>query len=131
MKPLPDGPFAKLLKTLAVVQSSFPPDEAPIRTGLITARKSPSHERAIRTLRAWDVQIDEAFFLGGGSKDEVLKAFRPHIIFDDQDAHLKSAARIVPSAQVPYLSGSQLRMDGMGPSAPWQARASNKQLETN
>ena len=104
-KPLPEGPFAKLLKTLATLQSEFDPDHVPIRTALVTARNSPAHERAIRTLRAWDVRVDEAFFLGGASKDEVLKAFSPHIYFDDQDLHLKTASPHVPVAQVPYRSG--------------------------
>ena len=129
MKPLPDGPFAKLLKTLAVVQSRFQPDKAPIRTALITARNSPSHERAIRTLRAWDVRIDEAFFLGGASKDEVLKAFRPHIFFDDQDVHLESAARLVPSAQVPYPSEGQLGLDGMAPSNPPTRKQTRRRIK--
>ena len=100
--PLPEGPFAKLLKTLASLQSEFPSDSAPIRTALITARNSSTHERVIRTLRAWGVRIDEAFFLGGASKDDILKAFCPHIYFDDKDAHLKTASLHVPVAQVPY-----------------------------
>lgn len=112
-KSLPDGPFAKLLRTLASVQSKFAPDAAPIRTALITARNFPSHERAIRTLRAWNVRVDEVFFLGGASKDGVLRAFRPHIFFDDQQTHLETAASIVPSAQVPYPSNSQLSFGGM------------------
>ncbi|SAY83347.1 protein of unknown function [Citrobacter amalonaticus] len=32
--------------------------------------------------------VDEAFFLGGVEKTKVLKAFKPHIFFDDQDVHL-------------------------------------------
>ena len=68
----------------------------------MTARSAPAHERVIRTLRAWDVDIDEAFFLGGLPKAPVLKAFRAHIFFDDQGTHVARAARDVPSAQVPY-----------------------------
>lgn len=102
--PLPEGPFAKLLRTLATLQAEFGPDNMPIRTALMTARNSPAHERVIRTLRTWGVRIDEAFFMGGASKDEVLKAFSPHIYFDDQDVHLKTASRHVPVAQVPYRS---------------------------
>lgn len=101
-KPLPEGPFAKLLKTIASIQGKFPPDQVPIRTALVTARNSPAHERVVRTLAAWDVRIDEAFFLGGISKDLVLQAFGAHIFFDDQDAHLVPAARFVPVAKVPY-----------------------------
>ena len=59
----------------------------PIRTALVTARNAPAHERVIRTLRAWDVRIDEAFFLGGIQKSEVLRAFGANIFFDDQTVH--------------------------------------------
>lgn len=101
-KPLPEGPFAKLLKTLSMVQKQFPKKSAPIRTALVTARNAPAHERVIRTLRAWDVRTDEAFFLGGIVKSEVLKAFRANIFFDDQPVHTDPASKMVPAARVPY-----------------------------
>jgi len=103
---LPEGPFAKLLKTLSLVQKAFPTDRCPVKIALVTARSSPTHARVIRTLRDWGVTIDEAFFLGGVSKDQVLKAFGAQIFFDDQDAHLASASRLVPSGRVPYLSSN-------------------------
>ena len=74
----------------------------PIRTALVTARNAPAHERVVRTLRAWDVRIDEAFFLGGIEKAEVLKAFGAHIFFDDQSVHTDPASKSVPAARVPY-----------------------------
>ncbi len=100
--PLPEGPFAKLLKTLSLIQKQFPKDESPIRTALVTARNAPAHERVIRTLRAWNVRIDEVFFLGGVKKSEVLKAFNANIFFDDQATHTDPASKLVPSARVPY-----------------------------
>lgn len=100
--PLPEGPFAKLLKTLSLIQKQFPKDESPIRTALVTARNAPAHERVIRTLRAWDVRIDEVFFLGGIKKSDVLKAFNTNIFFDDQATHTDPASKLVPSARVPY-----------------------------
>jgi 5'-nucleotidase len=103
-KPLPEGPFAKLLKTLSFLQKEFPKNKVPIRTALVTARNAPAHERVIRTLREWDVRIDEAFFLGGVEKSEVLKAFGAHIFFDDQPVHINPASRLVPAARVPYKS---------------------------
>ena len=96
---------AKLLKTISVIQREFPEDEVPIRTALVTARNAPAHERVIRTLRAWDIRIDEAFFLGGIQKSEVLKAFGAHIFFDDQSVHTEPASRVVPAARVPYKQG--------------------------
>lgn len=101
-KPLPEGPFAKLLKTISIIQNQFPPDEVPIRTALVTARNAPAHERVVRTLRAWNVRIDEVFFLGGIEKSEVLKAFGANIFFDDQTVHTDPASKKVPSARVPY-----------------------------
>lgn len=101
-KPLPEGPFAKLLKTISIIQQGFQDGEAPIRTALVTARNAPAHERVIRTLRAWNVRIDEAFFMGGVDKTEVLKAFGANIFFDDQSVHTDRASKLVPAARVPY-----------------------------
>lgn len=103
-KPLPQGPFAKFLKTISDLQREFPVEETPIRTALVTARSAPAHERVIRTLRAWNVRIDEAFFLGGIPKRDVLEAFNAHIFFDDQAIHTAPASEVVPSARVPYKS---------------------------
>lgn len=103
--PLPDGPFGKLLRALHRMQEGVP---GAIRTALVTARNAPAHERALRTLRSWGVSVDEAFFLGGLGKSEFLAALRPQIFFDDQDYHLAPASRVVPSAKVPYPSGSAL-----------------------
>lgn len=100
--PLAEGPFAKLLKTISLLQDTMDSKTGPIRTALVTARSAPSHERVIRTLRAWNVRVDEAFFLGGIEKSEVLKAFGAHIFFDDQSVHTDPASKLVPSARVPY-----------------------------
>ncbi|MGA2581293.1 MAG: 5'-nucleotidase [Bryobacteraceae bacterium] len=100
-KPLPEGPFAKVLRALAILQAfGETAGQNLIRTALVTARNSPSHERVIRTLREWNVRIDEAFFLGGVSKDKILQAFGAQIFFDDQEVHCQSAAKLVPTARV-------------------------------
>lgn len=99
---LQKGPFAKFLITLSQLQDDLQ-EHSFIRTALVIARNAPAHERVIRTLRAWNVRIDEAFFLGGISKTNVLKAFHPHIFFDDQKKHADSASLHVPSAQVPWI----------------------------
>lgn len=99
-KPLPEGPFAKLLRTLSNLQQDRSFAKPPIRLALITARNMPAHERVIRTLLAWNVRIDEAFFLGGVEKTAILEAFRPDIFFDDQDVHCERAAPKVPTARV-------------------------------
>lgn len=100
--PLHEGPFANFLRKLSALQDRFPYEECPIRTALVTARSAPAHERVIRTLRAWNVRLDEAFFLGGVEKKDFLKAFGAQIFFDDQSVHTISAATVVPAARVPY-----------------------------
>ena len=104
-KALPDGPFAKLLRTLSTIKVKYP---NMLRIAIITARNNPAHKRVILTLRQWGVNIDEAFFLGGVEKKEILKAFNAHIFFDDQEAHVKPASTQIPSGRVPYKSGSQM-----------------------
>lgn len=104
--PMGRGPFANFLETLSHVQGLFSESETcPIRTALVTSRNAPAHERAIKTLRNWNVKIDEAFFLGGVSKTDVLAAFGAHIFFDDQSVHTDPASKVVPSAIVPYRDG--------------------------
>ncbi|MDP2850237.1 MAG: 5'-nucleotidase [Sulfuricurvum sp.] len=108
--PLGEGPYATLLKKLSRLQDRLPirVEYSPIRIAIVTARNSPAEMRVIKTLREWGVYVDEAFFLGGVEKSRVLKAFKPHIFFDDQDVHLDSASQDVPSGKVPYYSDSLL-----------------------
>ena len=75
----------------------------------MTARSAPSHMRVIKTLRKWGVYVDEVYFMGGLSKDKVLEAFGAHIFFDDQEAHLDTASKLVPSGKVPYDSRSPMK----------------------
>ena len=49
--------------------------------------------------------IDEAFFLGGVSKRDVLSAFGAHSFFDDKHVHADPASEVVPSAVVQYREG--------------------------
>ena len=92
--------------TIAHIQELFKDKgNSPIRTALVTSRNAPAHERAIKTLRKWNVHIDEAFFLGGVSKRDVLSAFGAHIFFDDKHVHAGPASEVVPSAVVQYREG--------------------------
>ncbi|HEY5366003.1 MAG TPA: 5'-nucleotidase [Casimicrobiaceae bacterium] len=100
-KPLPPGPFKPLLEALHQLQRID--DESStmrLRTALVTARSSPAHERAIRTLMDWNIQIDEAFFLGGLAKGDFLRKFEPDFFFDDQTRHVESASQHVASGHV-------------------------------
>ncbi|WP_181308028.1 5'-nucleotidase [Rufibacter sp. XAAS-G3-1] len=109
-EPLGEGPFAKLLIKLSKIQDELPTtvELSPLRIAIVTARNAPSHMRVIKTLRKWGVYVDEAYFLGGLSKDNVLKAFDAHIFFDDQEVHLAESSKVVPSGKVPYASDSPL-----------------------
>ena len=97
--PLPAGPFKPLLEALQHLQQE-PARAMRIRTALVTARSAPAHERAIRTLMQWDIEVDEAMFLGGLPKGEFLREFEPDFFFDDQTGHVESAASHVPAGHV-------------------------------
>jgi 5'-nucleotidase len=98
-KPLAPGPFKPLLEALQRLQHE-PAGAMRIRTALVTARSAPAHERAIRTLMDWNIEIDEAMFLGGLAKGEFLREFEPDFFFDDQTGHIESAAEHVPAGHV-------------------------------
>ncbi len=98
MKPLPPGPFKPLLDALKHLQSAN--SGMVLRTALVTARSAPAHERAIRTLMEWNIQVDEAMFLGGLEKGIFLKEFEPDFFFDDQTRHCDSAAAAGPTGHV-------------------------------
>lgn len=100
-KPLSGGPFKGFLSALHVLQQHFPVDSCPIHTALVTARQAPAHERVIKTLRSWQIRLDEALFLGGLGKGEFLKSFGADIFFDDQKGHCESARSHVATAHVP------------------------------
>ena len=98
-QPLLPGPFKPLLAALQRLQQEGTAAMR-IRTALVTARSAPAHERAIRTLMNWNIEVDEAMFLGGLAKGEFLREFEPDFFFDDQTGHIESAARHVPSGHV-------------------------------
>ncbi|WP_374669644.1 5'-nucleotidase [Ramlibacter sp.] len=98
-QPLPGGPFKPLLAALHRLQRDGDA-RMRIRTALVTARSAPAHERAIRTLMDWKIDVDEAMFLGGLPKGEFLREFEPDFFFDDQTRHVDHAARHVPSGHV-------------------------------
>jgi 5'-nucleotidase len=103
-RPLPPGPFKPLLEALHRLQSADDRNQVSmrLRTALVTARSAPAHERAIRTLMDWNIDVDEAMFLGGLDKGPFLREFEPDFYFDDQTRHVESAGAHVPAAHVPH-----------------------------
>ncbi len=99
--PMGGGPFKGFLAALHELQQRYPADACPFRTALVTARQAPAHERVIRTLREWNIRIDESLFLGGLSKTEFLEAFQADIFFDDQMVHCEPASKTIPTGHVP------------------------------
>ncbi|MNZ45338.1 5'-nucleotidase [compost metagenome] len=101
-EPLGGGPFKPFLAALNRVQQAFPQESCPIRTALVTARSAPAHERVIRTLREWDIRLDESLFLGGLDKAAFLEAFAADVFFDDQPGHCEKARDVVATGHVPH-----------------------------
>lgn len=109
LQELGEGPLKPLLADLNIIQQleedrrRADPDYVPrLRIALITARSAPAHERAIRSMQKWGVNVNDAFFLGGVAKERILRVLRPHIFFDDQTSHLDPAADFVAGVHIPY-----------------------------
>jgi 5'-nucleotidase len=95
--PIEDGPYRGLVSHLGRIKKTLPDN---IRIALVTARGSPAAIRALNTLRAWGVHIDEALFLAGLPKGQFLDEFSAHIFFDDKKKNVEEAGRLVPSGLV-------------------------------
>ncbi|KAM5163339.1 cytosolic 5'-nucleotidase 1A-like [Mantella aurantiaca] len=112
-KPLAQGPLKCFLEALGKLQRKFYAKDArlvcPIRTYLVTARSAASSgARALKTLRAWGLEIDEALFLAGAPKGPILDKIRPHLFFDDQMFHIEGAHELgTIAAHVPYGIGQK------------------------
>jgi 5'-nucleotidase len=115
MQPHNPGPLKEFLVRISKIQSAeenhkkLNPDyKNRLRVSIVTARNAPSHERALNTLKSWGVMANDAFFLGGIEKGKVLGVLKPHIFFDDQPNHLKSASAVAPSVHIPFGVVNQL-----------------------
>lgn len=100
-EPLGGGPFKGFLGGLHGLQRLFPHADCPIRTALVTAREAPAHERVIKTLRAWDIRLDESLFLGGRDKAAFLEAFGADMFFDDHPGTCADASAHTTAGHVP------------------------------
>lgn len=100
--PMSGGPFRHFLSSLHALQSKFDQIDCPIRTALVTARSAPAHARVIKTLRDWNIRLDESLFLGGMPKGEFLQAYGADVFFDDQQTHCDSASQFVKTGHVPH-----------------------------
>lgn len=106
--PLTEGPLGDLLKKVSSFQKlerikeyktqSYKPI---LKTAIITARNAPAHERVVTTLKQWNIDVDQVFFLGGIEKARILNILKPHIFFDDQIPHLENLDN-VPAVHIPF-----------------------------
>ncbi|MFI6094483.1 5'-nucleotidase [Lentzea sp. NPDC051213] len=96
VSPLDPGPLRNFLAGINRIQRLA---EDRIRVSVVTARSAPAHERAINSLQAWGLTVNDAFFLGGLQKAPILDVLRPHIFFDDQRRHL---VQTVPCVHIPF-----------------------------
>lgn len=90
--------FQQLEKQRAATDASY---QRILKTAIVTARSAPAHQRVIASLKAWGVEVDDAFFLGGIEKARILNIMKPHIFFDDQMTHFEGIEN-VPAVHIPF-----------------------------
>jgi 5'-nucleotidase len=101
--PLPGGPLRRFAQALEELRAQYPIDAPPFRIALVTSRDFTYCERPMRTLRAWGIRIDQAFFVSDMSKGVELAALKPLIFFDDSPKHCEDASASTPTVMVPAL----------------------------
>ncbi len=106
--PLPEGPFAKLLFVIEALKATYPSNDCPIETSLVTMRSGGAQVRPMNTLIQWGKILDGAYMIGRANSEgfkyqkvDVLAAIGADIFFDDQICHTEPASLIVPSGHVP------------------------------
>lgn len=111
------GPLQELFFRIADLQkleTERAADEAGyerrLKVAIVTCRSAPAHRRVVTSLREWGITVDQAFFLGGIDKSRILRIFRPHLFFDDQQLHLDRAVDVAACVHVPV--GRQTAVPG-------------------
>ena len=106
--PLAEGPLGDLLRKVAFFQKKEQKKRQSdltynpiLKTSIITARNAPAHKRVVTTLKEWDIEVDQVFFLGGIEKERILNILKPHMFFDDQMLHLEHLVNI-PAVHIPF-----------------------------
>lgn len=101
--PLQPGPFKPLLDKLHAVRLAV---GSKLRIALVTARGIPAHERALHTLLAWGIELDELMLCAGVKKGPLLRAYGADLFFDDTRKHVDSANDCgIPAGHVPFGEG--------------------------
>ncbi|KAG5839121.1 hypothetical protein ANANG_G00201570 [Anguilla anguilla] len=77
------GAMREFARCVGEMRRRFRLERSPIRTCLVVAW-SPSEAcaRALKTLRGWGLEVDEAFNLAGAPRGPILAQVRPHVLYD-------------------------------------------------
>ncbi|KMT66795.1 5'-nucleotidase [Catenovulum maritimum] len=108
------GPLKNFLQRISRIQKlelALSENDASYRpilnVSIVTARNAPSHKRVIKTMKAWDIMVNQAYFMGGVEKLKVLEVIKPHMFFDDQKLHLQASSAFLPSVHIPFGTANQ------------------------
>lgn len=112
--PMKPGPMAPFLRSLSLIQKAernyqktHSDYKQRLRIAIVTARDATSGVRVMSTLDAWNIQVDDAFYMSGHNKNMMLQAFKPHLFFDDSPKHIDRAKSMVTSVHVPFGIANQ------------------------
>lgn len=112
--PMPAGPFARVLYVIEALKATFPKDDCPIETSLVTMRSGNAQLRPMNTLIDWGKIVDGAYMIGRSSQEghkyqkvDVLAAIGADLFFDDQTYHTEPASKVVPSGYVPQKTAAK------------------------
>lgn len=74
--------FLERVARIQTAQARRPEEdgERRLQISVLTAREAPAYERALHTLQAWGLQVDEAFFLAGMDTSGVLETMQPDLL---------------------------------------------------
>lgn len=107
--PMEEGRLTNFLRSINKIQDieeglveKDPGYNRRVHVSIVTSRNAPAHERVVKTLQESGLRVNDAFFLGGIEKANVLRTLKPHIYFDDQRIHLEASADDIPSVHVPF-----------------------------
>ena len=108
-KELEEGPFTGVLAKISKLNEQFPEGKKPFELSLLTARGSLSAARVFNIAAHHGIVFNgRSVFLGGTSKADILKVYKPDLFVDDQMVHLEDSRKYCPTGLVAYKEGSPM-----------------------
>ena len=78
------------------MRKKFGCEDSPLHTILITVLGSRDVcATALKTLRGWGLDVDEAFCLAGAPRNPILTTIQPHILLDDGLHNMKGVSPLM------------------------------------